>query len=168
MTDPDEPMLRKDSLPEEADDGIEGRIRRLLDQQLFAVLCTQGEDQPYGSVIALTVDETLRTAVFATGRATRKYRLLSGNARVAFVVDDRDRHPGQIMSVQAVTVTGRAREVTAAGERSCWSELLLRKHPTLKSFVSSPTTAIVAIDIVRYLHVSRFQEVRQWVPPNPA
>ena len=142
------------------------RIRSLLDRERFAVLCTQGEGQPYGSLIALTVDETLRTAVFATSRATRKYRLLSSCDRVAFLVDDRDRHPDELMSVEAVTATGRAREISDSGERARWSELLLAGHPDFGEFLAAPSTALFCIDVVRYLHVGRFQEVRQWLPPS--
>ena len=35
------------------------RIRTLMDAQPFAVLCTQGEGQPYGSVIAVVLSEDL-------------------------------------------------------------------------------------------------------------
>jgi hypothetical protein len=167
MTEQDEPQLKREDFPDQPEPGVEERIRGLLEQQLFAVLCTQGENQPYGSVIALAVDDALSTAVFATGRKTRKYRLLESSPQVAFVVDDRDRHPGELMPVEAITATGKARELRDAGELECWTELLLDKHPMLRDFVTAPSTAIFIIDVVRYLHVWRFQEVRQWVPPRP-
>jgi nitroimidazol reductase NimA-like FMN-containing flavoprotein (pyridoxamine 5'-phosphate oxidase superfamily) len=164
----DEPVLKGVDPPEEEETPVRERIRALLNRQLFAVLCTQGENQPYGSVVALAVDESLANAVFATSRATRKYRLLSSCDRVAFVVDDRDRHPDELMSVAAVTGTGRAREVESVGKGEHWERLFLAKHPGLRGFVEAPSTAIFRIEVVRYLHVWRFQEVRQWVPPGGA
>jgi nitroimidazol reductase NimA-like FMN-containing flavoprotein (pyridoxamine 5'-phosphate oxidase superfamily) len=168
MRDPDEPLLKRERPTEEdADIPVESRIRSLLERERFAVLCTQDERQPYGSVVALVVDESLRTGVFATGRATRKYRILADCDRVAFVMDDRDRHPDELMSVEAVTATGRAHEVTEDADRARLAELFLSKHPTLRAFVAAPSTALFRVDVVRYLHVWRFQEVRQWIPPNP-
>jgi hypothetical protein len=54
------------------------------------------------------------------------------------------------------------------GERDGWAKLLTEKHPGLASFVTAPSTALFRVDVVRYLHVWRFQEVRQWVPTSPA
>ena len=48
---------------------------------------------------------------------------------------------------------------------SC-SRLLLSRHTQLKSFLASPSTVLFRFDVVRYFHVTRFQEVRQWMPPN--
>ena len=79
------------------------QIARLLDGQPFAVLCTQGGGQPYGSVVAFAFDDELSSFVFATPKTTRKYRLLSQCARVALVVDNRGRFPGDLMKVSAVT-----------------------------------------------------------------
>jgi heme iron utilization protein len=70
-------------------------IRRLVDGQLYGVLCTQGQGQPYGSLVAYAMTPDLDSAVFATQKATRKYRLLSGCAHVALVVDNRSALPGR-------------------------------------------------------------------------
>ena len=68
-------------------------IRALVAEEPFAVLCTQGEGQPYGSVVAFAFDHDLKSFVFATPRATRKFRLLSQCDRVALVVDNRGKYP---------------------------------------------------------------------------
>jgi nitroimidazol reductase NimA-like FMN-containing flavoprotein (pyridoxamine 5'-phosphate oxidase superfamily) len=143
-------------------------IRRLVDGQLYGVLCTQGQGQPYGSLVAYAMTPDLGSAVFATQKATRKYRLLSECARVAFVVDNRSALPGRLMDVEAVTATGRAHEVATRPEFEKWSRLLTDRHPYLDTFVRSVSCALFRIDIVRYSHVSRFQEVRQWVPRSRA
>jgi uncharacterized protein YhbP (UPF0306 family) len=151
-----------------AGDDLDRIIRRLVDGQLYGVLCTQGEGQPYGSLVAYAMTRDLDAVVFATQKATRKYRLLSECAHVALVIDNRSALPGQFMEVEAVTATGRAFEVAPGSEFEQWSRLLTDRHPYLNTFVRSASCGLFRIDIVRYLHVTRFQEVRQWVPTRPA
>jgi uncharacterized protein YhbP (UPF0306 family) len=143
-------------------------IRRLVDGQLYGVLCTQGQGQPYGSLVAYAMTPDLDSAVFATQKATRKYRLLSECAHVALVVDNRSALPGGLMEVEGVTATGRAHEVPPGPEFERWSRLLTDRHPYLNTFVRSASCGLFRIDVVRYFHVTRFQEVRQWVPARPA
>jgi uncharacterized protein YhbP (UPF0306 family) len=147
---------------------LDRAIRRLLDGQLYAVLCTQGQGQPYGSLVAYAMTPDLDSAVFATQKATRKYRLLSECAHVALVIDNRSALPGQLMDVEAVTATGRAHEVATGPAFEQWSRLLTDRHPYLDQFVRSASCGLFRVDIVRYFHVTRFQEVRQWVPTRPA
>jgi nitroimidazol reductase NimA-like FMN-containing flavoprotein (pyridoxamine 5'-phosphate oxidase superfamily) len=139
-------------------------IRALLTEEPFAVLCTQGEGQPYGSVVAFAFADDLNSFVFATPKATRKYRLLSECDQVALVVDNRDKHPGDLMKVEAVTITGRAHQLEPGPHFAKWSTLLTARHPLLRSFVDASSTALFRIVPVRFLHVTRFQEVRQWIP----
>jgi hypothetical protein len=96
--------------------------------------------------------------------ATRKYRLLSEHDRIALVVDDRPAHADQMMEVAAVTVTGRAREIPSGPERGACARKLVARHPQLRSFFAADSCAVFEIEVFRYIHVSRFQEVRQWVP----
>jgi nitroimidazol reductase NimA-like FMN-containing flavoprotein (pyridoxamine 5'-phosphate oxidase superfamily) len=144
------------------------QIGRLVRERPYGVLCTQGHSQPYGSLVALGSTDDLTAFVFATPTATRKYRLLSECDQVALVIDSRSGTPGELMDVEAVTVTGRARQVPPGPEFDCWAELLLRRHPHLASFVRAESSALFRIDVIRYFHVCRFQEVRQWVPSRLA
>jgi uncharacterized protein YhbP (UPF0306 family) len=141
-------------------------IRELVEDQPFAVLCTQGDGQPYGSVVAFAFDQDVAAFVFATPRATRKYRLLSECDHVALVVDNRGKFPEDLMKVEAVTITGRAAELEPGPGAEKWAGLLTARHPYLRSFVDSPSTALFRVDAVRFLHVTRFQEVRQWIPAS--
>jgi nitroimidazol reductase NimA-like FMN-containing flavoprotein (pyridoxamine 5'-phosphate oxidase superfamily) len=150
-----------EDLPEPA---VIESIHRLVEGEPFAVLCTQGGGQPYGSVVAFAFSQDLRSFVFATPVATRKYRLLSECDRVALVVDNRGRFPDDLMKVGAITVTGRAQQLEPGPEYERWSGLLTERHPYLKSFVDAPSTALFRVDVRRFLHVTRFQEVRQWIP----
>jgi nitroimidazol reductase NimA-like FMN-containing flavoprotein (pyridoxamine 5'-phosphate oxidase superfamily) len=141
-------------------------IHGLVAEESFAVLCTQGEGQPYGSVVAFAFDHDLRSFVFATPKATRKYRLLSQCDRVALVVDNRGKYPDDLMKVGAVTITGKAQQLEAGPGFDEGAGLLTARHPYLKSFVESPSTALFRVEAVRFLHVTRFQEVRQWIPAS--
>jgi nitroimidazol reductase NimA-like FMN-containing flavoprotein (pyridoxamine 5'-phosphate oxidase superfamily) len=143
---------------------VADRIRRLVENQPYGVLCTQLDGQPYGSMVALAYTDDLRCAVFATQRATRKYRNLTEGDKVAIVANDLDQHPDELMKVVAFTATGRAAEVRDEEETSRWASLLARRHPHLQGFIESPSTAVFKVEIVRYFFVHSFQEVIQWVP----
>ena len=66
--------------------------------------------------------------------------------------------------VEAVTITGRATEVPPGDEHAAWQGQLMAGHPYMKEFLDSPSCALFRVDLVRYLYVWRFQEVRQWIP----
>lgn len=145
---------------------IREQIQALMIKQPYAVLCTQGGGQPYGSVIAFAVNQELNSAVFATPRATRKFRLLTECDRVSLVVDNRTGSTGDISSIHAVTATGRAVDLEDNNVEDDWQKLLVDKHPLMQDFICAPSTAIIRIDIFRYFHVTRLQEVFQWIPPR--
>jgi nitroimidazol reductase NimA-like FMN-containing flavoprotein (pyridoxamine 5'-phosphate oxidase superfamily) len=133
-------------------------------EQRYAVLSTQTQSQPYGSLIAFAASDDLKTIVFATPVTTRKYRLLTECEHVALVIDSRSTSPSDMMRIEAVTATGRARVIVAGAESDCWRGLLTARHPHLAAFVRAQSSALVCVEVVRYFHVCRFQEVRQWVP----
>ena len=141
-------------------------IRALVHDEPFAVLCTQAGGRPYGSLVVFAFSADLRHFLFATPVATRKYRLLSDCPHVALLVAIRSSFPGDTMKVSAVTVTGQAGQVEPGADFERWAGLLTARHPDLSSFVKAPSTALSRVDVVRYLHVTRFQEVRQWIPAS--
>ncbi len=172
MSDPDEPIFDEDEIPSSPvamhEPAARERIERLLDEQPYAVLCVQGGGQPYGALVAFACSKDLRHVVFATPMETRKYRLLSECNRVALVIDDRSKKADELMKIEGVTATGHARSIERGEEFDRWAELLLARHPYLKSFLGAATCALFRVDVVRFLHVVRFQEVRQWVPAAPS
>jgi hypothetical protein len=159
----DEPFDQVDS-GEGPQERLDRRIKRLVESQPYGVLCTQGQGQPYGSLVAYAATADLAYAVFATPKATRKFRLLSECDHVALVIDNRPEFPNQLMEVEAVTATGRALLVEEGDEFERWARLLTGRHAYLTKFVRSASCGLFRIGIIRYFHVSRFQEVRQWVP----
>lgn len=144
--------------------GVGERVRRLAMHQPYAVLCTQGGGQPYGSLVAIAASADLRQLAFATPSATRKYRLLLDCARVSLLIDDRSTQSDTLMDIEAVTATGRATLLEDPTERTRCATLLIDRHPHLKAFVEAPSCALFRVDVVRYFHVSAFQTVNQWIP----
>jgi nitroimidazol reductase NimA-like FMN-containing flavoprotein (pyridoxamine 5'-phosphate oxidase superfamily) len=147
-----------------ADPALPDRIRHMVRGEPYAVLSTQGDGQPYASLVAYAMTDDLRTAVFATPVATRKYRLLRGCDRVALLINNRCAHPDDMMQVEAITATGRAIQVERDEGFDRWSRLLLARHPHLSEFLASPSVALFRVEIRRFFHVERFQEVHEWRP----
>ena len=142
---------------------VEG-IRRLLHDQPYAVLCTQGHSQPYGSLIAFAITEDLRTLVFATPVDTRKYRFLLECDRVAVVADSRSTTTLDVMGIEAVTAIGQASIVAPGAEFDHLVALLIQRHPLLADFVHAESSALFRVQMAEYLYVSRFQDVQRWSP----
>jgi hypothetical protein len=84
--------------------------------------------------------------------------------KVAVVVNNLGEFPDELMKVSAFTVTGQACEIVSAEEHTQWAGLLLDRHPELRDFVESPSTAVFRVKVIRYFFVSSFQEVTQWTP----
>jgi uncharacterized protein YhbP (UPF0306 family) len=143
---------------------LEERIRTLVSQQSFCILCTQGGSQPYGSLIAYTFTDDLKHFFFTTPRATRKFKLLSECERVALVIDSRSQHQDDMTQVDAVTITGKTKQIQAGSDYEKGIGMLKNRHPYLAKFLEADSTALFRIDVVRYFHVTRFQEVSQWIP----
>lgn len=168
MTNRDEPLLGEPDEPTSAtgSQSLVTSIRRLVTGEPYAVLCTQGGQQPYGSIVAYTFGEDLSSAAFATPITTRKFRLLVECPQVALLIDNRASFPDDMMGIESITVTGRAVRLAPGPEREIWAGRLMARHPYLESFVAAPTTALFRVDVARFLHVVRFQEVSQWIPPR--
>lgn len=139
-------------------------IKKLVSGQSFCILCTQGQNQPYGSLIAYAFTDDLKHYFFTTPRATRKFKLLNECQHVALVIDSRCQHQDDMTQVSAVTITGRATQIQAEEDFQKGIDLLKKRHSYLEKFLNSESTALFRIDVVRYFHVTRFQEVSQWIP----
>ena len=168
MIDFDEPVLGpeldKGSAEKAGSNDAAAGILRLVEDQPFCVLATQGESQPYTSLIAYAHTPDLKHLFFTTSVATRKYRLLSECNRAALLIDNRCRHPDGFMEVEALTVTGKAIQLQRSEEFNRAAERLSDRHPYIKPFIYADTTALFRFDVIRCLHVTRFQEVVQWIP----
>jgi len=135
-------------------------LKDLFSSQRLAVLATQNRRQPYGNLVAFMATDDLKHLLFATTRATRKYANISRNPRIAMVVDNRSNQEADFHQAAAVTATGVVKEVEGP-EKERFQKLYLSRHPYLKEFVSSPTCALLKMEVETYYVVNRFQNVME-------
>jgi nitroimidazol reductase NimA-like FMN-containing flavoprotein (pyridoxamine 5'-phosphate oxidase superfamily) len=142
----------------------EERVRATLEElfrsQRFAVLATQDAAQPYVSLMAFAATPDLKQLIFVTDRDTHKYANLRANPHTAILIDDRSNQDADVHTAIAVTLIGRAEEVTGA-ERERLLGVFVGRHPYLEAFARSPTSALIRVQVERAVLVSRFQEVRE-------
>jgi nitroimidazol reductase NimA-like FMN-containing flavoprotein (pyridoxamine 5'-phosphate oxidase superfamily) len=133
-------------------------LKDIFSSQRLAVLATQSRKQPYGNLVAFMATDDLKHLLFATARATRKYANISKNPKVALVVDNRSNQEADFHQAAAVTATGVVKEIEGP-EKERFKKLYLTKHPYLKEFVSSPTCAMLKVEVETYYVVRQFQNV---------
>ncbi|UCD88202.1 MAG: pyridoxamine 5'-phosphate oxidase family protein [Desulfobacterales bacterium] len=139
-------------------DALESLLRDLFRSQRLAVLATQREGQPFANLVAFAATDDLKHLAFATTRATRKYANLSADSQVAMLVDNRRNQVSDFENAAAVTAIGKAEEV-GGPNRDRLLEVYLAKHPHLKGFATSPTSALIKVTVEKYDVVRRFQHV---------
>lgn len=144
----------------DTDPATERNLRGLLTGQRLAVLATHGPDGPYCSLVAFVVSEDLRELAFATARTTRKYARLAEDGRVALLIDSRENQESDFHDAAAVTVQGTAAEVTPE-QRDRLQGRYLARHPYLADFVTSPSCALLGVQVQTYILVDHFQHVRE-------
>ena len=103
-------------------------LRNLFASQRLAVLATQNAGQPYGNLVAFTETDDLRHLVFVTSRNTQKYSNVTGNRKVALLVDSRRNQVSDFQTAVAVTAVGTAEEITG-NEREVMVKVYVNKHP---------------------------------------
>ena len=143
----------------------EEKIKKLVSEQFFFILCTQGEGQPYGSLIAYAFQDDLKKILFATSKNTRKYKLLSKCPKVAIVIDSRCKNQDEFMKIDVLTATGNTIKIEK-NEKDFKKDisLLKNRHPYLNKFLESNNTVLFCLDVEKYIYVTNFQEVFEWKP----
>lgn len=141
------------------------QLRELLASQLFCVLATQVDGQPYSNLVAFVATDDLRNLVFATSRETRKYSNITADPRVAMLVDSRSNHHLDIRNAYVATALGTAEEIKGV-DRERLLGLYLAKHPNLEEFVASPNCALLRVKVDKYYMVSDFQTVTELIVPR--
>jgi len=142
-------------------EAIESTVRKLLASQRLAVLATcEDEGHPYANLMAFAATEDIKTLLFVTGRATRKYENLCAESGVALLIDNRSHAASDVHEAAAATVLGDAEEVSGE-ERDRLLRIYLAKHPHLEDFASSPSCALFRVRVRSYYLVRRFQQVTE-------
>jgi len=138
-------------------------IEDLMEDTPLAVLATSGDDKPHTSLVAFATVGKMDRLLFATNRATKKFANIKGNSQVALLVDNRTNQVSDFMDAIAVTVHGTAGEL-GGEDRERMAGLYLAKHPHLKDFLASPSTALVLVEVSKFDVAERFQWVMELVP----
>jgi nitroimidazol reductase NimA-like FMN-containing flavoprotein (pyridoxamine 5'-phosphate oxidase superfamily) len=139
-------------------------LRELFAAQKLAVLATRDEHgHPYTSLMAFAATENLDRLLLATERSSRKFANLTAEPRVALLIDSRSNRDSDLQEALAVTVMGRAEEVDPE-EGEGLLQLYVAKHPRLEAFVTSPTCALIHVQVEVYYVASQFQRVTELRP----
>jgi len=134
------------------------QISTLFDSQRLAVLSTQINGQPYTSLVAFASSDNLEQIFFLTPDTTRKYENLITNTKVALLVNNSMNKADDIYNAVSVTGIGTAFVVTKENKQKLL-KIYLKKHPHMKKFSATPTTALISVTINRYFMVNQFQNV---------
>jgi heme iron utilization protein len=129
----------------------------------YAVLATSDEGRPYASLIAFALTPNCKIVIFATSKATRKYRNIMSERSVSILIDNRSQTPEDLSHAEAVTLVGTVRSIRAGVRKEEYSKVFLDKHPPLAGFINEPGTALMAMVIEQAIHVTRFQDVSAWI-----
>jgi heme iron utilization protein len=155
-------MNKRDPESNQGNEQYLGQMLAAFDDLRFAVLATSDEGRPYTSLIAFAFTPDRQTVIFATAKATRKYRNIMGERSVSILIDNRSQTPEDLSQAEAVTLVGSARPVRAGARKKEYSEVLTVKHPRLADFIDKPGTALIAVAIEQAVHVMRFQDISVW------
>lgn len=141
------------------------KIIKLVSEQSFFILCTQGKGQPYGSLIAYAFKNDLKNFFFATSRNTRKYKLLSNCPKAAAVIDSRCKNWNEFMKIDVLTATGNTVQISKDEKNyEAGISLLKNRHPYLSEFLGSDYTVLFRLKVKNFIYVNHFQEVFEWKP----
>jgi nitroimidazol reductase NimA-like FMN-containing flavoprotein (pyridoxamine 5'-phosphate oxidase superfamily) len=117
---------------------------------------------PYTSLVAYAFTPDMTHLVFATPRATQKYKNILNNKNVSLLIDTRSNTARDYLQAEAVTILGTAAAVRRGPKRTEIAKHLTEKHPDLTAFVDTSSTALVRVKIYECYHVSQFQAVTHW------
>ena len=84
-------------------------------------LLHKGKGGPYGNLVAFLASLDLRSLIFATPKATRKFSNMIECPMVAFVIDNRSNSLDDFFQAVVVTAIGRASELKSHDRDSFWN-----------------------------------------------
>jgi nitroimidazol reductase NimA-like FMN-containing flavoprotein (pyridoxamine 5'-phosphate oxidase superfamily) len=144
---------------------IKDLLHDLFARQSLAVLATQASRGPYTTLVGFAATGDLRHIFFVTSRSTRKYAALKSHPNVSMLMDSRTNRTSDFSDAVAVTALGSASEVDKDKSEKIVT-LYLTRHPHLEDFVSSPSCALIRVQVEKYIVVTRFQQVMTLHPES--
>jgi nitroimidazol reductase NimA-like FMN-containing flavoprotein (pyridoxamine 5'-phosphate oxidase superfamily) len=158
-------MTYKDHIPNKTIKGsisVPDRLRSFNKNQYFCVLATNDNGQPYTSLISFAIAPDLKRVIFATPKDTSKYKNILKTKNVAILIDNRSNTKKNLMTTEAITIIGTARHIRRGKIRDELAAVYLKKHPDLEEFIKSGTTALIVVEAIRCILVSKFQTISVW------
>ncbi|MCX5811339.1 MAG: pyridoxamine 5'-phosphate oxidase family protein [Proteobacteria bacterium] len=140
------------------------RLKFLDKVESFSILATQDTNTPYTSLVAYAITPDLKKLIFATTKDTHKYRNMINSKQVALLIDNRSSGNKNLIKLETLTCLGIARPVKRGNLWDEFARIFLNKHPDFEEFIKAPTTALMEVEIIRYIHVGEFQTVSTWEP----
>lgn len=139
-----------------SENDLENDLKALMKEQKLAVLATSHDGEPYTNLVAFVTSDDLKHIFFATPVATRKYSYLNASRKASMMIDNRSNKESDFKDAMAVNAEGTVLEVEKTQELN---SLYLKKHPYLRDFLNSPSSALMRMEVKRYIVASRFQNV---------
>ena len=141
-------------------------LNKVFSSQNFASMATLHNDRIHSCLVAFSVSEDMKTIFLCTPRTTRKYANLLENSTVSMLIHNSSNQAGDLKNAVAVTVAGKAQEVSKEDRQSA-RQSFLKKHPYMKDFVMANNTALITVYVTRYDIVTHFQDVSILDIQNP-
>ena len=135
---------------------LKERLKSLMKEQTLGVLASFHDDEPYTNLVAFVTSDDLKYIFFVTPVSTRKYSYLSVSRKASIMIDNRSNDESDFKDAMAVNATGSVMEVEKSDEIKA---LYLEKHPYLRDFIQSPSSALMRMNVERYTVASKFQNV---------
>lgn len=155
----------RSSLPDKISRGcvsVSERLKALNKKQRHAVLATVSNGRPHTSLVAFALTTDGSGMVFATPKASTKYRNIMKNKHVSLLIDTRTNTAKDYMKSESITIQGTAKPLRDKSALQEVTDILAGKHPALLQFIRSPKTALILVEAAVCMHVSRFQSVTLW------
>ncbi|MBN2763290.1 MAG: pyridoxamine 5'-phosphate oxidase family protein [Bacteroidales bacterium] len=133
-------------------------IGTVLNATGFAVLATESNGQPHTSLIAITPVENFRQVIFATYRNTLKYRNLSGNNKVALLIEGDNFNSERLKESVVLTIAGHTEEIGPEENEELF-RTHLKRHPELESFLLSSDCVLIRVIAHSYQVVQGIDDI---------
>ncbi|MCD4820611.1 MAG: pyridoxamine 5'-phosphate oxidase family protein [Methanococcoides sp.] len=134
----------------------EENLRQVLMEQGLAVLATEKEGDPYTNLIAFAATEDFKKLFFVTPRFTRKYSNIQLSHNASILIDNRSNTISDFKDATAVNAMGAIREVD---KEPSFVDQYLSKQPHLEKFLKSPSSAMMMMEVKKYIIATSFQNV---------
>jgi len=137
-------------------------IQNVLQTSKLAVLATEGEGQPYASLIVITPVSDFKQMIFATYRNTRKFENLLNNGRVAVLIrGGKNQTCHSNSQIMHSLLFGHAQQVCKADYEEALQKHL-KRHPDQANYMLNADLALMLITIEKFQVVRGFDDVSWW------